>query len=124
MQRGCSQRAAAHRPRPTPALVQFLPGTWVYEGDYLYRGTQLTDVYRNYSFEDGNVVWVSTGEEGSRCTYEFRAAQRLALECEPQAALMRSLSVRQEGESLMIQELDAGGSALGEELRFRRIGPG
>ncbi len=107
-----------------PALAQFVSGTWVYEGDYLYRGMQYSDVYRGYSFEDGRIVWISTGEEGSRCTYHFTGPEVLAVECEPQPLDLRALLVRREGESLLIQELDERLSPLGEQLKFTKVGGG
>ncbi len=118
---GCGAQATA---TPDPALAQFINGAWTYEGDYEYRGDTLTGVYRNYSFEAGNVVWISTGETGSQCTYQFAGADVLRVKCEPDQYDARALSVKRDGESLLIQELDDRLSPLGEQLRFTRVAGG
>ncbi len=116
---GCAAQATA---TADPALAQFITGTWTYEGDYVYGGNTLTDVYRNYSFEEGNVLWISTGEVGSQCAYQFTGADVLRVDCQPDQFDMWALSVKRDGESLLIQELDDRLSPLGEQLRFARVG--
>ncbi len=116
---GCSAQVT-----PDPAFAQFVVGTWVYEGDYQYRGTLYTDEYRSYTFESGPVAWISTGEDGSQCSYHFAAADVIRIDCPDGGRELRAVSVQRDGESLLIQELDDGLSPLGEQLRFTRVSGG
>ncbi len=115
----CEAKASAD-----PALARFVVGTWVYEGDYQYRGTTYPDEYRLYTFESGPVVWISTGEDGSRCTYEFVSTDTMRIDCNGAGRELKALRVRREGDYLLIQELDERLSPLGEQLRFTKVGAG
>jgi hypothetical protein len=108
---GCAGQSTA---TADPALAEFVVGAWLYDGG--------PEASMQYTFERGTTAWLSTGEVGSQCTYAFAGADILRLTCDPDQFAVRAVRVKQEGASLVIQELDEKLKPLGAPRTFVRVG--
>jgi hypothetical protein len=120
----CGIQMEQTKPEDIPAdapLSEFIIGKWKYEGKYYYEGYGYSDIFWEYTFVDGEVIKIWTGNDGGTCSYKFTEPEVISIDCSPRMTEIMKWSVRRDGQFLLIQRSESGQSNGGEQLQFERV---